>query len=315
MPSSKASASDTQFTSKLRSLDSLLRTNLGGDPYPMSYSGADFTTLIHIPVAAAHNKHQIAVDEIEDEILELSNILRQLRIHRDRLISNSTTNLRLLQDIDNRATQLNKQIANLKKAQADIKTSKGNIIPLRLDSLQTLSVQIHVDKQPVRALGHSYPKGYCRGAKLVAGSMIFTVIREHPLIKVIDMFNAGREFMSVLPQFKDGDNTGYDMFPTSATIDHLPPMHVTVLGVNEAGNAVNMNLYGVEFINDGLVLSIQDMITESTINFVAQDMDIMRTLDTRGPLNIPAISRAVSVSSLLTGPVAAARRARRGLPF
>ena len=69
------------------------------------------------------------------------------------------------------------------------------------------------------------------------------------------------------------------------------------------------------FINDGLVLSIQDILTESTLSFVAQDYDIMRTLDTRGPEAIPAMSRAVTASTLLTGPVSAARRARRGLPF
>jgi hypothetical protein len=317
-PRNKGNAFDTKDTRKKIGSDTLFRLDQPVPRNTMSYSGADFTTLIHVPVANALNGWQVAIDEIQDEIWELENILLKMKVQRDRLLSraNTPSGLRMIQSIEKRALSTEERIKSLERIQEDLRKRKGNIIPRKLDTLQTLSVQVHVDKQPVRALGHSYPKGYTRGAKLVAGSMIFTVIKEHPLIKVIDTVNSGREFQSILPNFPDkAPHNGYDMFPTSATSDHLPPMHMTILGVNEAGNAVNLNLYGVEFINDGTVLSIQDLITETTISFVAQDIDIMRTLDTRGVLNIPAISRAVTVSSFLTSPVAAARRARRGLPF
>ena len=132
----------------------------------MSYSGADFTTLIHVPVANALNGWQVAIDEIQDEIWELDNILNKLRIQRNNLLSraNTPSGLSLIQSIEKRAAAVNTRIETLKNIQEELRKRKGNIIPRKLDTLQTLSVQVHVDKQPVRALGHSYPKGYTRGA-------------------------------------------------------------------------------------------------------------------------------------------------------
>ncbi len=273
----------------------------------MSFSGADFIFLLHVPVSPQNAYTNFYVEEIEDEIIELEY----------QLLVIDSNNIRNGLPVTTSDHSIRKLINELKAIQEKLKANQANVIPIRLDTLQTVSFQFHVDKQPVRALGHSYPKAYTRGANLIAGSMIFTVIREHPLIKVIDMLNSGKEFSSLISAIPTipNINPGADMFPTSATANHLPPLHLTILGVNEAGNAVNATIFGLEFLNDGMVLSIQDMLTENTLNFVAQDIDIMRSLDTRGILKIPAISRAVTVSSFLTGPVAAARRARRGLPF
>lgn len=315
MTSSKDSAFVTKNTGKSPLEDG--RVFLGQSTQNiMSYSGADFTTLIYIPIASGYNAHQVTIDEIEDEILELEYIKQNYQTSLNNLYALNNTNQRSINDLSNRINSIESNIQELRRIQNKLRDNKSKLVPVKLDSLQTLSVQMHVDKQPVRALGHSYPKGYTVGSTLVAGSMIFTIIREHPLVKIIDRLNAGNEFTSILPNLADKTPAkGYDMFPTSATAAHLPPLHISILGVNEAGNAVNMTLFGVEFLNDGTVLSIQDLITENTINFVAQDIDLFRTLDTRGVLKLPAISRAVTVSSFLTGPVAAARRARRGLPF
>lgn len=279
--------------------------------YLTSYSGADFTFLLYLPVKSDANQYQVGIDELEDEIIELEARIDLLSLQ---LQTVAVTQSSLRSSLTKRITSLQTTISKLKGLQGKIRESKANIIPVRLDTLQTLSMQMHVDKQPVRALGHSYPKGYTRGATLVAGSMIFTVLKEHPLARVMDMVNAGREHMSKLSSYKPGRNS-YDLFPTSATPAQLPPMHMTILGVNEAGNAVTSSIYGLEFINDGVVFSINDNQTEISINFVAQDVDLLRTLDTRGALQIPAFSRAVTASSFLTTDAARLRRARRGSPF
>lgn len=281
----------------------------------MAYSGADFRVLIHVPVNPLYNPQRAAIDEIDDERTELAYQINNLEALEARY--RQANDVARANDVAGRIRSLQNVIQGLNNISENIRKSKANVIPRTLTELQTISIQTHTDKQPVRSLGHSYPKGYTSGAKLVAGSMIFTIIKEHPLVRVIDTVNAGRNYDPLISDqiFKDPKQTSYDGFSTSATVDHLPPMNITIIGVNENGNAVNMNLYGVQFINDGIVLSIQDMLTEDTVSFVAQDIDIMRTLDTRGVLNIPAMSRAVTVSSFLTGPVAAARKARRGLPF
>src|SRR5690606_39902774 len=47
--------------------------------------------------------------------------------------------------------------------------------------LATISYSIHRELNPVRALGTINPKGYCRGPRTTAGSLIFTVFNRHVL--------------------------------------------------------------------------------------------------------------------------------------
>jgi hypothetical protein len=290
-----------------------------------SYSGVDYKFTFYVPVEFNARIRQVLIEEIQDEILELEVQLREATERREK----------------ERIGTL-KDLINVIKARQDrIRLLSSSIHPIAMQDLQTVSYQVHVDKQPVRCLGAMYPKGYTHGPRLIAGSMICTIIREHPFIELIDAINGkilsllGSEGHTIKPPgqpkgYHPGENpldatvfrttslmppNTYDLFGSSAITDELPPLHLNITGVNEAGNACTTTLFGVQFINDGMVMSIQNILTESTLNFVAQDIDIMRTMDTRGALNIPAMDRHVTVSGLLSSPMAAARRMRRGMPF
>ena len=133
---------------------------------------------------------------------------------------------------------------------------------ITLGTLQTISIQSHREKYGVRALGHSYVKGYTRGPRTIAGSMIFTVFDEHSLLKLIRAMGT-RESI-----WKD---------PEIATLlpDQLPPLDLTIAFANEYGSLSEMRIFGTEFVNDGMTMSIEDLLTEQIINFVARDCDIM----------------------------------------
>ena len=109
---------------------------------------------------------------------------------------------------------------------------------ITLGSLQTLSVQTHREKFAVRALGHSYVKGYTRGPRTIAGSMIFTLFDEHPLKKLM---------------FAMCSSEGIWNDPEISTLipDQLPPIDLTIVFANEYGALSRMTIYGVEFVNDG----------------------------------------------------------------
>lgn len=132
-----------------------------------------------------------------------------------------------------------------------------------LATLQTLSVQSHREKFAVRALGHSYVKGYTRGPRTIAGSMIFTVFNEHALAHLTRSLGKSSTYGE-----KDG-------FMKTLLPDQLPPLDLTIAFANEYGSISEMRLYGVEFINDGATYSIEDLMTENVINFVARDADPM----------------------------------------
>jgi hypothetical protein len=141
-----------------------------------------------------------------------------------------------------------------------------------LGTLQTLSIQSHREKNPVRALGTSYVKGYTRGQRTIAGSMIFTLFDEHALAALIRAMNhdTAKRYGEM-----------YDTDLSSLMIDQLPPIDLTILFCNEYGAMSKMSLYGVEFINNGMTLSIEDILTEEVVNWVARDIDEMVRIEDR----------------------------------
>jgi hypothetical protein len=125
-----------------------------------------------------------------------------------------------------------------------------------LAELQTLSVSTFREKTAVRACGTVGVKGYTRGTRTVAGSMIFTVFDRNVLFDLLE-------------------TTAYDaddQFRASIK-DQLPPLDITISFANEYGALSRMGLYGVEFVSEGQTMSIEDIILEDVCQFVARDVD------------------------------------------
>lgn len=136
---------------------------------------------------------------------------------------------------------------------------------LVLANLQTISVQSHREKNPVRSLGTSQPKGFVRGPRTIAGSMIFTLFNEHSLAQLIRAMGSGKN--------RYGETSFGDEDLSSLLSDQLPPIDITIVFANEYGSLSQASIYGLEFINNGMTLSIEDLLTEEVTNFVARDLD------------------------------------------
>jgi hypothetical protein len=154
---------------------------------------------------------------------------------------------------------LQEQLDNLHQIRADQYST------FTLATAQTLSLQTHREKHPVRALGHSNVKGYTRGQRTIAGSIIFTMFNEHALASLI------RKMGSSINKF-DPSPAGENQI-SSLLADQLPPIDITIVFANEYGSLSRGGLYGVEFMNSGVTLSIEDLLTEEVVNFVARDAD------------------------------------------
>lgn len=161
---------------------------------------------------------------------------------------------------------------------------KNSSTTLVLSSLQTISIQSHREKFAVRALGTNYAKGYTRGPRTIAGSMIFTIFEEHPLKKLIRAIaSSSRGDASRFRRYGEMDDEVSLAIP-----DMLPPIDLTIVFANEYGNLSKKSIYGVEFINDGVTFSIEDMLSEQVLNFVARDVDIMTSLGTAADSKVEA---------------------------
>lgn len=130
-----------------------------------------------------------------------------------------------------------------------------------LGSLQTISISTHQDKRPVRSLGNINAKEYTMGQRTIAGSLVFAVFDKH---------FADDIFKDSISNINKTENK-----PISTIIlpDELPPFDITISYANEYGHTSRMALYGVRLINEGQVMSINDIYTENTYQFVATALE------------------------------------------
>lgn len=68
---------------------------------------------------------------------------------------------------------------------------RNNVEPIFLESVQTISFSIHEPRGRARALGFRGVKGFSRSVREIAGTMIFTVIEDHPLAKLMTKSSGG----------------------------------------------------------------------------------------------------------------------------
>lgn len=145
------------------------------------------------------------------------------------------------------------------KDAANFDTSKYHSKPIILADIQTLSYSIYREKYPVRSLGYGYPKSFTRGSRTISGSIIFTVFDKQILHDFVDRIkpDTQNDFSTVL-------------------IDQLPRFDITMTFSNEYGSASSMIIHGVEIISEGTTMSIEDLLTENVVEYIAQDISPMR---------------------------------------
>lgn len=146
--------------------------------------------------------------------------------------------------------------------------------PILLGSLTTLSHSVYREKKPVPLLGKINTGGYTRGMRSIAGTMVFTLINQHLI----------EDVMNQIPYLKEHGKL---------KADELPFFDIMVICANEYGAASQMMLYGVEFFEDGQVVSVQDLYIENTFSFVARDMDDFAKIDV-------VVSKGANLAETLT---------------
>jgi hypothetical protein len=136
-------------------------------------------------------------------------------------------------------------------------TSPGDAIDI--GEIQTISYSIHRENTPIRTLGHSNVRGFIKGGRTIAGSLIFTVFNEYAFYKI--------------KQYKEYLARSNGFFAPLA--DMLPPFDIVLTFFNEYGNAAKMKIFGITIVDEGQTMSIDDLITEQTYTFMARGIQPM----------------------------------------
>ncbi len=135
--------------------------------------------------------------------------------------------------------------------------SSGDVI--ELGDLQTVSYSIHRENTPIRTLGHSNVRGFVKGSRTIAGSLIFTVFHEYAFYKI-------KQYKNYL-----ADSKGF----FAPLADMLPPFDIVFTFFNEYGVASKMKIFGVTIVDEGQTMSIDDLITEQTYTYMARGIQPM----------------------------------------
>lgn len=150
-------------------------------------------------------------------------------------------------------------------------------------TLQTLSYSIHMERAPIRSIGNINAKDYTQGPRTIAGSLVFAVFDKHLIYHMLEDYKNNKKdvitqdsgvFYNILEYSSFKQNTNRHIIA-----DELPPFDITISFANEYGAKSIFALYGVRLVNEGQVMSINDVYTENTYQFVAVDIDYMNTTE------------------------------------
>lgn len=160
-----------------------------------------------------------------------------------------------------------------------------------IGSIQALSFAIQREKGPVYVMGRPDPLSFSRGKRGIAGTMITLMLDRHPLYKA--PFNTMKfvadndEIFPINGNIQTASNTTdleelgvvnfsagniSDNYTVTAAwyFDQLPPMDYVVVAQNEYGQAATMRVYGAEFLNEGSGFSVDDMVIENQMTYIAR---------------------------------------------
>ena len=163
----------------------------------------------------------------------------------------------------------------------------------QLGSAQAISYAVQREKAPLNVLGKVDPIAFSRGKRGIAGTLVALLLEEHLLHQA---FDATKWFVAdndeIRPNVNDLNNATTDDLLQEVNnsefradnlssnftvaeawmVDQLLPTDAVIVAGNEYGSAAQMRIFGIEFLNEGSGISVDDRTTETQHTFVARSL-------------------------------------------
>lgn len=201
----------------------------------------------------------------------------------------------------------------------DIKGVFGNKV---IAELQAISYSITREKAPIYTMGSADPRSFSRGKRGIAGTLVFVMFDRHVVLSNLGGYasDGGLMFQSdkddIRPDFRNlhsevvgttnltssssrtaADTVQNQESPISSVgsdqelarawyADQIPPFDVTLAAANEYGALGVMRIYGVELLNEGYGVSIDDIVSEQQHTYVARSIIGWTEVKSRNALSI-----------------------------
>ena len=178
-----------------------------------------------------------------------------------------------------------------------------------IGEIQAISVQVTREKAGIYTMGSPNPRSFSRGKRGIAGSLIFIQFDRDAVIESLSDLKFQGDIDELRPIHAGGDSLSWELrsesgataaTPLGAGIDsaasvtqqesdldtvdsdqlvmnpfyadQIPPFNITLSAANEYGDIATMAIFGVEFLNEGLGISIDDLVSEKQYTYVCRDI-------------------------------------------
>jgi len=165
--------------------------------------------------------------------------------------------------------------------------------------VQGVSYTVTREKAPLYTMGSADPRSFSRGKRGIAGSLIFLVFDRSGLLDAMseEMYLAnqwevtkGQTTENVAqplngaiagstatgtetdPRFQVSSGATDKVFATARYHDQIPPFDLVITAANEYGHTCRMSVQGVEIMNVGSGMSVDDITTDESCTFVARSV-------------------------------------------
>jgi hypothetical protein len=191
---------------------------------------------------------------------------------------------------------------------ADIVATFGGV---EIGALSGITFSVTREKAPIYTMGSPNPRSFSRGKRGIAGSLIFTVFDRPALYQMLEAHHATDQSMKFFtrkhntlpgdPNHKRGISELSDQARDIVSqvpfyADQIPPFDITITFVNEYGQGAVRSIYGVELLNEGSGASMDDIVIEETMTYVAREIGPMYriTTDNLGKFNTGDLKDLIS---------------------
>lgn len=203
----------------------------------------------------------------------------------------------------------------------DIKAVFGN---KPVGDLQAASYSVTREKAPIYTMGSPDPRSFSRCKRGIAGTLIFIVFDRHGLLHLMGPDQMNAKFLSdvddLRPEWQPNQNlhpdgrgiagVGNNAVGSSTTVfgaespiesvsadqvpanpwfpDQIPPFDVTFAANNEYGASAKMAIFGLEILNEGSGFSIDDIVIEQQMTYIARTLSPWRQVGLHPGVGITA---------------------------
>lgn len=165
-----------------------------------------------------------------------------------------------------------------------------------IGELEGISYSIQREKAPIYSMGSADPRSFSRGKRGIAGSLVFTVFDRNPLLEAMSNTGFISNKYDIPSSFikEDIDETRlFEPIPgivapavgtSSPTVtrvaldkvvarpyyvDQVLPFDIVITATNEYGAVAQMKIHGVEVMNEGSSMSVDDIQISLAMTFIS----------------------------------------------